>query len=342
MRGNWLRWLAYKYLAVVCWICDQYGNSRAGINDSEPPCSIILTWPTQGDIAKYNERAWGELSNDIKTKRLSTYNIDLNMYKEDFKTIWTAISSISLASEFIIFQGCYGRATRELEHTVATYSAGAGVMEDYRPIWDPVKPFLDWGLKLSKAGIGRLLRGAAQINKKRGSREPRTGSEATRPHAKVIDAVIAYDKDLKADLDKYKCKNKKLILWESIRHDTYNISMKLAEVNNIVEYQRQLRRHGFDIPEVDTWRIEQLGLEYSVSYAQDRRLKDRQIQWRCHLLNQRSSNPIFEGDTECALNAYAYAPEADWRSRSSTRVEPALAHIMNTQIPYTPQEAFPF
>ena len=200
MRANWLRWLAYKYLAVVRWICDQYGNSRTEINDSEPPCSIILTWPTQGDIAKYNEHAWGELSNDIKSKRLSTFNRDFFMYKEDFKTIWTAISSIPLASEFLIFQECYGRAARELEHTVTTYSAGAGVMEDYRPIWDPVKPFLDRGLKLSKAGVGRLLRGSAQINKKRGSCEPRTGSEATRPHAKVLDAVAAYDKDLKSDL----------------------------------------------------------------------------------------------------------------------------------------------
>ena len=159
MRANWLRWLAYKYLAVVRWICEQYGNSRTAINDTEPPCSIILAWPTQGDIAKYNEGAWAELSNDLKTKRLSTYNRDFFMYKEDFKTIWAAISSIPLASEFLIFQECYGRAARELEHTVATYSAGAGVMEDYRPIWDPVKPFLDRGLKLSKAGIGRLLKG---------------------------------------------------------------------------------------------------------------------------------------------------------------------------------------
>ena len=45
------------------------------------------------------------------------------------------------------------------------------------------------------------------------------------------------------------------------------------------------------------------------------------------------------GDIYSYNNIYG---EADWRSRSSACVEPALAHLMNTQIPYTPRETFPF
>ena len=333
IRSKWLRWLAYKYLAVVRWVCDQYGNSRGACNDSDPPCSIILLWPTQGDAAKYNKQAWSMLSRDKWTLGLSRVNQDFYIYKQDFKLIWNAISPIPLVSEFTIFQECYGRIARELEYTAATFSATAGVIEDYRPIWDPVKPFLDRGLILTRAGVGRLLRGSAHINKKGFNRKPRMGTQCARPYDNVLNAVEIYDAELKTEIKGLSQQARESIPWEAIQQNTFDISIKLSEVNNIVEYQKSLKRHGFKLPEMDLATVEQVGLEYPVEFDKDQPQRDQEIQ-------QRGRNSGSAGETERTLQSYAYAPPGDWRGCQLSA--PPKAHVSNPIVPDTQHGDFPF